>query len=391
MSRLDGARSTISMWHEGDYSTHTQGAKDAIDNARDLACATIAEMDVGGTGEPFHIADYGAADGGTSMDFHRATISVLRARAPRRAVCITYTDLPRNDYSALFTTANGGRSRRDQLSRRERRHLRLRRRDELLRADLSPETVDFGFSATAMHWLSALPCPVSDHIHMVGAQGEELEALRARALTDWRDILLARASELKPGGRLMTLNLALADDGRHMGNTGGANMFDVMNRLWRALAGDETITDAEYRGPPFRSSTGPRPSSMRRSSIPTAGSSGRTASRACADAVHALPVRCSLRRGRRRQAFRRDLRPQHGAPGARRSSSTPSTRRAPRAAPGDRRSLLRKLRRPRPLGPRTPRDGLYPRMHGDGEGPARGRLNRVGGPSCPTSQLSDVV
>ena len=28
MNRLDGTRSTISMWHEGDYSTHTQGAKD---------------------------------------------------------------------------------------------------------------------------------------------------------------------------------------------------------------------------------------------------------------------------------------------------------------------------------------------------------------------------
>ena len=32
-----------------------------------------------------------------------------------------------------------------------------------------------------------------------------------------------------------------------MGNTGGANMFDVMNRLWRALAEDGTITASEYR------------------------------------------------------------------------------------------------------------------------------------------------
>ena len=247
MSRLDGAHSTISMWHEGDYSTHTQGAKDAIDNARDLACVAIAEMEVASTGEPFHIADYGAADGGTSIDLHRATISALRARAPRRTVCITYTDLPRNDYSALFTTANGGRpgvtSYRDEHD------------DIFVYAAATsffgpifpPRTIDFGFSATAMHWLSALPCPVADHIHMAGARGEELETLRARARADWRDILLARASELKPGGRLMTVNLALADDGRHMGNTGGANMFDVMNRLWRALVDDGTISIAEYR------------------------------------------------------------------------------------------------------------------------------------------------
>ena len=67
------------------------------------------------------------------------------------------------------------------------------------------------------------------------------------ARADWQDILLARASELKPGARLLTVNLARADDGRHMGNTGGVNMFDVMNRLWRALADDGTITEPEYR------------------------------------------------------------------------------------------------------------------------------------------------
>ena len=247
MSRLDGARSTISMWHKGDYSTHTQGAKDAIDNARDLACRAIDEMDVAGTGEPFHIADYGAADGGTSIDLHRATISALRARAPRRAVCVTYTDLPRNDYSALFTTTHGGRPGVTSYRDEHDDIFVYAAATSFFEPIFPPRTIDFGFSATAMHWLSALPCPVSGHIHMVGARGEELAALRERARADWRDILLARASELKPGGRLMTVNLALADDGRHMGNTGGANMFDVMNRLWRALVDDGTIMEWEYR------------------------------------------------------------------------------------------------------------------------------------------------
>ena len=247
MSRLDGARSTISMWHEGDYSTHTRGAKDAIDNARGLACRAIAEMDIAETGEPFHIADYGAADGGTSIDLHRATISALRARAPRRAVCVTYTDLPRNDYSALFTTVHGGRPGVTSYRDEHDGIFVYAAATSFFEPIFPPGTIDFGFSATAMHWLSALPCPVSRHIHMVGACGEELSTLRARARADWQDILLARASELKPGGRLMTVNLALADDGRHMGNTGGANMFDVMNRLWRALVDDGTITQSEYR------------------------------------------------------------------------------------------------------------------------------------------------
>lgn len=247
MRRLDGARSTISMWHEGDYSVHTRGAKDVIDGARDLACGAIAEMDVAGSAEPFHIADYGAADGGTSIDLHRATISALRERTPRRPVCITYTDLPRNDYSALFTTAHGGRPGVTSYRDEHGGVFVYAAATSFFEPIFPPGTIDFGFSATAMHWLSALPCPVGDHIHMAGARGEELEALRARALADWQDVLLARASELKPGGRLLTINLALAEDGRHMGNTGGANMFDVMNRLWRALAEDGTITASEYR------------------------------------------------------------------------------------------------------------------------------------------------
>jgi len=247
MSRLDGTRSTISMWHEGDYSAHTQGAKDAIDNVRDLACIAIAEMDVEGSDDPFRIADYGAADGGTSIDLHRATIAALRKRAPRRSVCVTYTDLPRNDYSALFTIANGGRPGVTSYRDEHDDIFVYAAATSFFKPIFPPGAIDFGFSATAMHWLSALPCPVSDHIHMAGARGAELETLRACACADWQDILLARASELKPGGRLMTVNLALADDGRHMGNTGGANMFDVMNRLWRALVDDGTITAAEYR------------------------------------------------------------------------------------------------------------------------------------------------
>ncbi len=247
MSRLDGARSTISMWHAGDYSAHTQGAKDVIDNARDLACEAIAGMDVEGSGAPFQIADYGAADGGTSIDLHRAAISALRVRVPRRTVCITYTDLPRNDYSALFATVHGGRPGVTSYRDEQDDIFVYAAATSFFEPIFPPETIDFGFSATAMHWLSALPCPVSNHIHMAGAHGDELEALRARARADWQDILLARASELKPGGRLLTLNLALAEDGRHMGNTGGANMFDVMNRLWRTLADDGTINESEYR------------------------------------------------------------------------------------------------------------------------------------------------
>ena len=52
------------------------------------------------------------------------------------------------------------------------------------------DSLDLGFSATAMHWLSAKPTDLSDHIHMVGASGDELRAFAEHAAQDWRTILI---------------------------------------------------------------------------------------------------------------------------------------------------------------------------------------------------------
>lgn len=60
---------------------------------------------------------------------------------------------------------------------------------------LPPGTLRLGFSATAMHWLSAKPGDISNHVHMVGATGQELDAyrnpggsvsVRGRVQTAWR-------------------------------------------------------------------------------------------------------------------------------------------------------------------------------------------------------------
>ena len=56
---------------------------------------------------PFQIVDYAAADGGTSVNLHRALVGAVRRQAPARPVCITYTDLPSNDFSALFRIVQG--------------------------------------------------------------------------------------------------------------------------------------------------------------------------------------------------------------------------------------------------------------------------------------------
>jgi hypothetical protein len=51
------------------------------------------------------------------------------------------------------------------------------------------ETLSFGFSASAMHWLSAKPGVIADHVHAAGASESERALYRKQALSDrWRGL-----------------------------------------------------------------------------------------------------------------------------------------------------------------------------------------------------------
>ena len=162
-----------------------------------------------------------------------------------------------------------------------------------------------------------------------------------------------------------------------MGNTGGANMFDVMNRLWRALADDGTITESEYRRttiPQFYRT----PAEFHASLLDPDGPVHRAGLRL----VHAETrfTRCpyAARFGEDRDANRFA---ETYVPNTRTWSETVFVNALDEARPLSQRQAIvdryfESFRRPRPRGPRAACDGLHPRMHGDGEGPASGRLNR---------------
>jgi hypothetical protein len=65
---------------------------------------------------------------------------------------------------------------------------------------LPKNTVTFGFSATAMHWLHEKPCNITGALHhtMITVP-EEQEKFSEQAAEDWEQILLKRAAELMPG------------------------------------------------------------------------------------------------------------------------------------------------------------------------------------------------
>jgi hypothetical protein len=246
----DDAGGKIRMRGAGYYSEHTAGARHVIDAAIPLALDAVARMDLSAPG-PFAIADYGAADGGTSIALHHALLAALRARTDR-PITLTYTDLPHNDFSALFRLLHGLPPGRADLGLADVPGLFTFASGTSFHRQIFPDgALSLGFSATAMHWLSRLPATLIDHVHAVGAEGAALAAFRGQAAADWQTILLARARELAPGGRLVLANFCADENGFYLGWTGGKNMHSTFAKHFRNLRDAGAITEAELRHATF--------------------------------------------------------------------------------------------------------------------------------------------
>ena len=162
--------------------------------------------------EPLVVADYGSSQGRNSLAPLAAAIGVLRERtAADRPISVVHTDLPGNDFSALFQTV-------------------IAEPDSYLRGDANifpyaigrsfyeslfpPASVTLGWSSWAVQWLSSAPAEVPDHIHYSHSASASVRAAYARqAEEDWQTFLALRGRELRPGGRLVILLTALDEDG----------------------------------------------------------------------------------------------------------------------------------------------------------------------------------
>ncbi len=235
----------ITMSGGGLYSLATLGAKHVIDAATPLVVDAIGQLPEASLAAGFTLSDMGTADAGTSLSMIAAAIEAVRALAADPPVTIVYSDQPRNDFNALIANVHGLGPFETYLDKYQRVYP-LVSGTTFYKQILPDATLDIGFSATAMHWLSDKVCNISNHVQAVGAEGDELAAFRRQAASDWRTILLHRAAELKPGGRLILINFARDEAGRYLGNTGGVNMFDTFNAIWLDFVDQGRITRAEY-------------------------------------------------------------------------------------------------------------------------------------------------
>ena len=108
---------------------------------------------------PFVICDYGSACGKTSEPFFRHLINKLESKFNWTSEYrLIFEDLPSTDFQAVFK-----RYGMDRGSQNRQRQLFVSAVGASFFQQVVPsETVDFGMSFFAFHWLSRTPCSLSD-------------------------------------------------------------------------------------------------------------------------------------------------------------------------------------------------------------------------------------
>jgi hypothetical protein len=100
-----------------------------------------------------------------------------------------------------------------------------------------------GWNAIAIHWLSRVPATIPDHIWSNRASGTVKEAFARQSEVDWRAFLDHRSHELRPGGRLVVLGGASADDG----SSGAEGLMDMANTTLQEMVDGGTLRSGEYQ------------------------------------------------------------------------------------------------------------------------------------------------
>ncbi|ABV50022.1 Hypothetical protein P9215_04061 [Prochlorococcus marinus str. MIT 9215] len=222
------------------YSEQTAGAKLCIDLASDWAGECIADLNIE---DNLFLMDYGAADGGTASEFWGKIIKDIQERKTTSQISLIGNDLYSNDNQALINNLSLHSSRQESVST-------LMCAGSFYDQLVPNGFIDFGFSATAMHWLNKKVETLDDHTHVLASDNKRARNdFLKQALFDWNQILEMRSKELKVGGKLLTVNLSRDYEDRYLGNNGGktVNVHDQIHSIWKELRDENLITEIEYR------------------------------------------------------------------------------------------------------------------------------------------------
>ena len=222
------------------YSEQTAGAKLCIDLASDWGLDCVHNLN---SKSNIVLMDYGAADGGTASDFWKEVINKISINNKNVEITLIGNDLYSNDNQSLINNLSVHSLEKELIST-------LICPGSFYDQLVPTNFIDFGFSATAMHWLNKNINTLTNHTHVLASNNQVAKNdFREQALLDWNQILEKRSNELKVGGKLLTVNLSRDYENRYLGNNGGKtlNVHDEIHSIWKELLNENLIEESEYQ------------------------------------------------------------------------------------------------------------------------------------------------
>ncbi len=132
----------------------------------------------------------------------RGTASALGPRSARRRSGSCTPTSPGTDFSSLFETVA-----RDPHTYARPGVFSCAAGRSFYEPLLPAGSVSLGWSATAVVWLSRVPCPLPDHRFSYTSTGDRRAVWAAAAAEDWERFLRLGAAELRPGGEIVVTTL----------------------------------------------------------------------------------------------------------------------------------------------------------------------------------------
>jgi len=242
----------------GFYSDNTIGCFDVVAEATPtvLDACTYALDKINPSA--LVVADYGTADGGTSMILMMKMCEMVRSKCgDDLPISVWYEDQACNEWTSLFLRLDGDTQG---IQQQPPSFLKSFPNTYAYASGVSfyencfpPASVHAAVSFTAMHWLTTRPGPMTAAIHHTQAEmvPGELSAFEQQAAADWELILSNRAKELAPGGRMVMVNFTNSKKGEHLGwvtreNGAAESMYATKQRIWKEMSEEGVITAEEY-------------------------------------------------------------------------------------------------------------------------------------------------
>ncbi len=218
----------------GFYNRHSAFQASGVAGLIPLMEAVARTVPIGS--EPVVIADYGSSQGRNAMGPVRRALEELRTRlGPDHPIQVIHTDLPGNDFAALFTALEDDpTSYMTGLSQ----VFPAAVGRSYFQPILPSSSVHIGWNTWTLHWLDGEPVRAADHV-LAALSGDLAAEIAERQARDWERFLFCRSIELRLGGSLISAFVGKRGDTSGWGWLGGEFWEAVLDLRREGLLSEE--------------------------------------------------------------------------------------------------------------------------------------------------------